>query len=321
MKTIKIGAPYFMCIDEESQKLYSIGHRTSVIDMNSATVQTQIKGFRYAGNMLFIHKYGLLFLETNNDECWLLNINDYSIVKRFKYHVIDGNVCYDDIEEKIYVMGSSSSLWGNSLAVIDVKNREITNYNYGCNIDDNHRRFYSLHRCSGGEIYLFESCFEPADNSHKTSYTIYGRYNLEDGKLNLIEKIFQSNELLSHIAGKGNYLHVPGKRIYRVNENDIINYVNMLGKAYWNMYESEKFIYFWDLFDVEIIRVTKDFKTVETVYTCGAGERIACYAESEKYKFLALDKYEELDKKRRPIPNKVKSRILVFDKDEEIKNQ
>lgn len=37
MKTIKIGAPYFMCIDEESQKLYSIGHRTSVIDMNSAT--------------------------------------------------------------------------------------------------------------------------------------------------------------------------------------------------------------------------------------------------------------------------------------------
>ena len=43
MKTIKIGAPYFMCIDEEAQKLYSIGHRTSVIDMNSATVQTQIK--------------------------------------------------------------------------------------------------------------------------------------------------------------------------------------------------------------------------------------------------------------------------------------
>ena len=139
--------------------------------------------------------------------------------------------------------------------------------------------------------------------------------------LNLIEKIFQSNELLSHIAGKGNYLYVPGKCIYRVNENDIINYVNILGKAYWHMYESENFIYFWNRFDIEIIRVTKDFKAVETVYTCRAGEGIACYTESEKYKFLALDKYEEWDKNGHPIPNKVKSRILVFDKDEEIKNQ
>ena len=88
MKTIKIGAPYFMCIDEEAQKLYSIGHRKSVIDMNSATVQTQIKGFRYAKRTLFIHKYGLLFLETNNQEYWLLDINDYSIIKRLKCHAM-----------------------------------------------------------------------------------------------------------------------------------------------------------------------------------------------------------------------------------------
>ena len=109
--------------------------------------------------------------------------------------------------------------------------------------------------------------------------------------------------------------------MYRVKENDVINYEEVIKRPYSDTFETERYIYFWQWLEKELIRVTKDFKTVKTVYTCGAGERIACYAESEKYKFLALDKYEELDKKRRPIPNKVKSRILVFDKDEEIKNQ
>ena len=109
--------------------------------------------------------------------------------------------------------------------------------------------------------------------------------------------------------------------MYRVKENDVINYEEVIKRPYSDTFETERYIYFWQWLEKDLIRVTKDFKTVETVYTCGAGERIACYAESEKYKFLALDKYEELDKKRRPIPNKVKSRILVFDKDEEIKNQ
>lgn len=115
-----------MCIDEEAQKLYSIGHRTSVIDMNSATVQTQIKGFRYAKRTLFIHKYGLLFLETNNQEYWLLDINDYSVIKRLKCHAIDANIYYDDIEEKIYTIGTFDLK--SLLAVIDVKTLQIKEY-------------------------------------------------------------------------------------------------------------------------------------------------------------------------------------------------
>ena len=126
---------------------------------------------------------------------------------------------------------------------------------------------------------------------------------------------------MMHINVGQDYLCDNRRYMYRVKENDVINYEEVIKRPYSSTFETERYIYFWQWLEKELICVTKDFKTVETVYTCREGERIACYAESEKYKFLALDKYEELDKKRRPIPNKVKSRILVFDKDEEIKNQ
>ena len=115
-----------------------------------------------------------------------------------------------------------------------------------------------------------------------------------------------------------NYPCNYSKYMYRVKENDVINYEEVIKNPYSSTFETERYIYFWQWFKKELIRVTKDFKTVETVYTCGAGERIACYTESEKYKFLALEKCEESDKNGYPIPNKVKSRILVFDKNEPI---
>ena len=318
MKTIKIGAPYFMCIDEEAQKLYSIGHRTSVIDMNSATVQTQIKGFRYAKRTLFIHKYELLFLETNNQEYWLLDINDYSVIKRLKCHAIDANIYYDDIEEKIYTIGSFDLK--SLLAVIDVKTLQIKEYSFPHESEDRQMTWYSLHKCVGGELYLFKNSYNIRP-TFSDCVTTYGKYRIENGTMKRFETIYTGNERMKSVHGSGDYPLSYSGYMYCVKENDVINYEEVIKRPYSSTFETERYIYFWQWLEKELIRVTKDFKTVETVYTCGAGERIACYAESEKYKFLALDKYEELDKKRRPIPNKVKSRILVFDKDEEIKNQ
>ena len=318
MKTIKTGAPYFMCIDEEAQKLYSIGHRTSVIDMNSATVQTQIKGFRYAKRTLFIHKYGLLFLETNNQEYWLLDINDYSVIKRLKCHAIDANIYYDDIEEKIYTIGSFDLK--SLLAVIDVKTLQIKEYSFPHESEDRQMTWYSLHKCVGGELYLFKNSYNIRP-TFSDCVTTYGKYRIENGTMKRFETIYTGNERMKSVHGSGDYPLSYSGYMYCVKENDVINYEEVIKRPYSSTFETERYIYFWQWLEKELIRVTKDFKTVETVYTCGAGERIACYAESEKYKFLALDKYEELDKKRRPIPNKVKSRILVFDKDEEIKNQ
>lgn len=318
MKTIKIGAPYFMCIDEEAQKLYTIGHRTSVIDMNSATVQTQIKGFRYAKRTLFIHKYGLLFLETNNQEYWLLDINDYSVIKRLKCHAIDANIYYDDIEEKIYTIGTFDLK--SLLAVIDVKTLQIKEYSFPHESEDRQMTWYSLHKCVGGELYLFKSTYNIRTTICDCVAT-YGKYRIENGTLKRLETIYTGNERMKSVHGSGDYPLSYSGYMYCVKENDVINYEEVIKRPYSDTFETERYIYFWQWLEKELIRVTKDFKTVETVYTCGAGERIACYAESEKYKFLAIDKYEELDKKRRPIPNKVKSRILVFDKGEEIKNQ
>ena len=318
MKTIKIGAPYFMCIDEEAQKLYSIGHRTSVIDMNSATVQTQIKGFRYAGNMLFIHKYGLLFLETNNQEYWLLDINDYSVIKRLKCHAIDANIYYDDIEEKIYTIGTFDLK--SLLAVIDVKTLQIKEYSFPHESEDRQMTWYSLHKCVGGELYLFKSTYNIRPTT-SDCVTTYGKYRIDNGTLKRLETIYTGNENMTSVNMGHNYPCNYSKYMYRVKENDVINYEEVIKRPYSSTFETERYIYFWQWFKKELIRVTKDFKTVETVYTCGAGERIACYTESEKYKFLALEKCEESDKNGYPIPNKVKSRILVFDKDEEIKNQ
>ena len=231
---------------------------------------------------------------------------------------IDANIYYDDIEEKIYTIGTFDLK--SLLAVIDVKTLQIKEYSFPHESEDRQMTWYSLHKCVGGELYLFKSTYNIRPTT-SDCVTTYGKYRIENGTLKRLETIYTGNESMTSVNMGHDYPCNYSKYMYRVKENDVINYEEVIKRPYSDTFETERYIYFWQWLEKELIRVTKDFKTVKTVYTCGAGERIACYAESEKYKFLALDKYEELDKKRRPIPNKVKSRILVFDKDEEIKNQ
>lgn len=305
-------------VDEQNNRMYVVGRRFSIVELKTLHVSERLSGYRYLCEVVPIHKYDLLFLVTNNEEFWLLNINDYSVVKRFKCHAINSNVYYDDKEDKIYTVGSYNLK--SLLAVIDVKTLQIKEYSFPHESEDRQMMWYSLHKCVGGELYLFKSTYNIRTTICDCVAT-YGKYRIENGVLKRLETIYTGNENMMHINVGQDYLCDNRRYMYRVKENDVINYEEVIKRPYSDTFETERYIYFWQWLEKELIRVTKDFKTVETVYTCGAGERIACYAESEKYKFLALDKYEELDKKRRPIPNKVKSRILVFDKDEEIKNQ
>lgn len=305
-------------VDEQNNRMYVVGRRFSIVELNTLQVSDRLNGYRYLCDVVPIHKYGLLFLVTNNEEFWLLNIDDYSVVKRFKCHAINSNVYYDDKEDKLYTVGSYNLK--SLLAVIDVKTLQIKEYSFQHESEDRQMTWYSLHKCIGGELYLFKSTYNIRP-TFSDCVTTYGKYRIENETLKRFETIYTGNESMTSVNMGHDYPCNYSKYMYRVKENDVINYEEVIKKSYSSTFETERYIYFWQWFKKELIRVTKDFKAVETVYTCRAGERIACYTESEKYKFLALEKCEESDENGHTIPNKVKSRILVFDKDEEIKNQ
>ena len=302
-------------VDEQNNRMYVVGRRFSIVELKTLHVSERLSGYRYLCEVVPIHKYDLLFLVTNNEEFWLLNINDYSVVKRFKCHAINSNVYYDDKEDKIYTVGSYNLK--SLLAVIDVKTLQIKEYSFPHESEDRQMTWYSLHKCVGGELYLFKSTYNIRPTI-SDCVTTYGKYRIDNGTLKRFETIYTGNESMTSVNMGHDYPCNYSKYMYRVKENDVINYEEVIKRPYSSTFETERYIYFWQWFKKELIRVTKDFKTVETVYTCGAGERIACYTESEKYKFLALEKCEESDKNGYPIPNKVKSRILVFDKNEPI---
>ena len=321
MKDIVAGAPYSMYVDRINQKLYAVGTRTNVIDLNTLTICKRLTGFRYIIKILFIHKFGWVFLATNNDECWLLNIDDYSVVHRFKYRILDPYVCFDEVSDKIYVFGTIGI--DNGVSVIDLKTLTIENYCFPRIIDEKRRRlsFYSPHKCAGEDLYLLNCSYDILPTSTENVETIYGKYRLSKDGLQLIDTIYTGNEDIVFAKGNDDYMLSPIKGLmYRVKENDVIDYGAKIGELYYRFFISDKYIYFWEWFSDKIIRTTVDFDSVETVFTKGFGEKVASYAESEKYRFVAVSKCDEYNERGVLQYNVTKSRIMVFDKNEEMKS-
>ena len=275
MKDIVAGAPYSMYVDRINQKLYAVGTRTNVIDLNTLTICKRLTGFRYIIKILFIHKFGWVFLATNNDECWLLNIDDYSVVHRFKYRILDPYVCFDEVSDKIYVFGTIGI--DNGVSVIDLKTLTIENYCFPRIIDEKRRRlsFYSPHKCAGEDLYLLNCSYDILPTSTENVETIYGKYRLSKDGLQLIDTIYTGNEDIVFAKGNDDYMLSPIKGLmYRVKENDVIDYGAKIGELYYRFFISDKYIYFWEWFSDKIIRTTVDFDSVETVFTKGFGEKV-----------------------------------------------
>ena len=91
MKKLKASASDFI-VDESDNRLYAIGSKINVFDLTTLKKIGSISGFHYLTAACLVRKHGIMFVATNNDECWTVSPGDYTKIKRFRVRLHDSDV-------------------------------------------------------------------------------------------------------------------------------------------------------------------------------------------------------------------------------------